>query len=138
MQNAAGSDIFRLLKRLLFGAVGATIVLAAVVWGAANWRFINRAETVEGTVVNLDYGGSHPQIKFTAKDGTEIEYPQNGLIGGYQVGDRVTVYYDSQDARNCIVKSSGALWGFPTLAFVTGIFFVCVGLFSKFTPVKSL
>ena len=116
---------------MLFGIIGTLVVIAAVAWGISTRLFVGRAETARGKVVKLNAGGSHPEIKFTAEDGKEIEYAQGGLIFGYRVGDEVTVYYDSQNPRDCVVNSFGALWGFPLLAFVLGVCFIGAALFSK-------
>jgi len=131
MENTLNNGKIGQIKRMLFGIIGVIIVIAAVSWGISNRQFISRAETAKGTVIKLNAGGSHPEIKFTTKDGKEVEYPQGGLIFGYQVGDEVTVHYDSQNPRNCVIDSFGALWGFPLLAFILGVCFLCVALYSK-------
>ena len=128
MVNDAGFGQF---KRMIFGIIGIIIVIAASIWGFANWRFISGSETAKGTVIKLNAGGSHPEIKFTTKDGKEIEYPQGGLIFGYSVGEEVEVYYDPQNPRNCVINAFGALRGFPLLAFILGVCFVCAALFSR-------
>lgn len=120
-----------LIKRFVFGTIGLLIIIGAVIGGIRQEQFVSRAEVATGKVVKLNAGGSHPEVKFTTAAGDEIEYPQGGLIGGYQVGDQVNVYYESQTPRNCSIDSFGALWGFLLLALLGGIVFVCVGLFLK-------
>ncbi len=128
MSNTSG---YGQLKRMLFGIIGIIVVIGAVGWGISNRQFVSRSETAQGKVVKLNAGGSHPEIKFTAKDGKEFEFAQGGLIFGHQIGDEVTVYYDPQNPRNGVINSFGALWGFPLLAFFMGFCFICVALFSK-------
>lgn len=122
-------DNFGQMKRMFFSVIGLVIIITAVIWGVSNWRFIAFAEIAQGIVTKLNAGGSHPEIKFTTKEGKEIEYPQGGLIFGYRVGDEVSVYYDSQNPKNAVIENFGALWGFPILAFLLGICFICAGLF---------
>ena len=64
----------------LFGTVGLMIVLGVLAWSLDTYQFVKGSTSTEGTVVALNAGGSHPQIKFTTADGKEIEYAQNGLI----------------------------------------------------------
>lgn len=123
--------MLRNLKRVLFGTVGVLIVVGSVIWAISGWQFISRAETARGTVVKLNAGGSHPEIKFTIRDGHEISYPQGGLIFGYQVGDEVSVLYDAENPRNCQLDTFGALWGFTILTAIMGFVFIGVGLFLK-------
>lgn len=131
MVGAADNHGLKQIRRMLFGIVGILILGGAVIWGISNWLFINRAETAQGSVTKLNAGGSHPEITFTTNDGKTIEYPQGGLIFGYHVGDEVIVYYDRENPQNCVINSSGALWGFPALVFVLGLVFVGVALFSR-------
>ncbi len=112
------------LKRLLFAGVGIVLVIIAIVSGILTRRFIAHSAMAAGLVVKLNAGGSHPEIKFTTADGREIEYPQNGLIGGYQTGDKVTVLYDPEDPRQCEVNSFGALWGITISLAIGGVIFI--------------
>lgn len=114
------------LTRFLFAGVGIVLVIIAVVSGISTRRFIARSAMAEGSVIKLNAGGSHPEIKFTTGDGREIEYPQNGLIGGYQTGDKVTVLYDPEDPHQCELNSSGALWGVTISMAIGGVIFIGV------------
>lgn len=80
-------------------------------------------------------GGSQPQIKFTTADGEEIERAQNGLIGGYRVGDKVTVLYDARHLRQASVDTFSALRGSNLLALILGICFVGIACF-KFVNMR--
>ncbi len=116
------------LKAILIVIVGAIIILASLLWGFSSRQFISSAAVAKGVVTKLDAGGSHPEIQFLTNAGEKIEYPQGGLIGGYQVGDRVSVLYDEKNPQTAVVNSFGALWGFPLLAFILGIWFIIAGL----------
>lgn len=115
----------------LFGAVGLMIVLGVLAWSLDTYQFVKNSTSTEGYVVALNAGGSHPQIKFTTADGKEIEYAQNGLIGGYRVGDTATVLYDRENPREASVDAFGALWGFNLLGLILGICFVSIACFKR-------
>ena len=126
------SNDFKNVKVIIFIVAGTIVISAVAIWGIINRQFIKNAATAKGVVVKLNAGGSHPEIKFTTNDGKIIEYPQGGLISGYNTGDEVTVLYDSQNPHNAVINDFGALWGFSLLAFVLGVSVVCVGMFLKF------
>ncbi len=114
--------------RLLFIGIGVIIILVSIIWMYNVWEFKNQAIFARGTVIELNAGGSHSEISFKAQDGQEISYPQNGMISGYKIGDEVSVLYDSSNPGNASINTISALWGFPILAFVMGIFFVIMSL----------
>jgi len=122
---------FKIFRRVLFGLVGIFILLVGMLWATINLVFISAAETAKGKVVELPFGGSHPQISFATPDGKTIEFSQGGFIWGYQVGDEVLVAYDPDDPNRCELDSFGALWGFPILMVVMGLAFIGTGLFFK-------
>ena len=113
----------------LFGLIGLMIILGVLAWSLDTYRFVKGSASTEGIVMALNAGGSHPQIRFTTADGKEIEYSQNGLIGGYRVGDKATVLYDAQNPREASVDAFGALWGFNLLGFILGACFICIACF---------
>ncbi len=123
------------LQRIVCGifiVVGLLVCIGVLLWGVKTYRFVSRATTAQGMVTALDAGGSHPKIKFSDAKGEDIEYSQNGLIFGYQVGDQPTVLYDARNPREACVNTFGALWGFQTLGLFLGICFVAVGGFAYF------
>lgn len=117
------------MKRMFFLIIGLVVIISASLWGIFVYQFISQAAAVQGEVIKLNSGGSHPQIRFTTQEGKEIEYPQNGLIFGYEVGDKVGVLYDQRNPKNASVNTFGALWGFPILILTLGLIFVIVGIF---------
>lgn len=97
------------------------LVCVAIVWTgcviglaisiSVTREFLDHAVTAQGRVVALNAGGSHPQIEFTNNRGEPISYPQGGWIGGYKVGDQVTVLYlpNSPNPRPTVDRF-GAVW----------------------------
>ena len=114
------SNSGRLLKRIVFGTAGALLISIAVGWSLTTRQFVQKADRAQGTVVRLNYGSAHPQIRFKDKIGKTVEYAQGGLIFGYQANERVEVLYTSDDKQ---IDTFGALYGFTLLALLAGIAF---------------
>ncbi|MFP3552104.1 DUF3592 domain-containing protein [Paraburkholderia sp. SIMBA_049] len=116
------------------------IVLLAIVWVGSVIGLINSIESTRafldaavaapGRVVALNAGGSHPEIEYINKKGERVSYPQGGWIGGYKMGDRVTVLYLEHSSNPlATIDRVGAIWsstvflafivvGFPLMGFV--------------------
>jgi hypothetical protein len=119
------------MTRMFFTILGVIVLAATLLWSVSIFRFVNSAEIAEGTVSQLNAGGSHPEITFTTRDGRSIKSPQGGMIFGYQAGDRVTLYYDPKQPERATLKSVGALWGFPCLAGLLGALFIGIGMLGR-------
>ena len=114
----------RWLKVVVFTLVGVALMVGAV-WAAdSTRRFVARAVAVPGTVIQLNAGGAHPEVRFTTATNQVIDYPQGGMIWGYRVGDRVDVLYDPDDPAQPTINTRGALWGFTAMNFLLGAAFV--------------
>ena len=116
------------LLALVFGVVGAALLALSLVGLVSEWRFGQRASSAPGEVVRLNAGGSHPEIRFVTEDGQTVEYPQNGLVGGYRTGDRVTVLYDPADPHRAVVDRFGARYGFAGLGGILAAAFLMVAI----------
>ncbi len=114
----------RILKALVFTLVGVGLMAGDLYWAAATRRFVAHAASAPGSVVRLNAGGAHPEVRFTTTAGKVIEYPQGGMIWGYRVGDKVEVLYDPQDPADPVINTVGALWGFTLMNFLMGAVFV--------------
>jgi Protein of unknown function (DUF3592) len=113
-------------RRVLFVGAGIVLIGGSIAALAGVYRFTQAAVVVPGVVTKLNAGGSHPQIKFTTQAGETIDYAQNGLIFGYQPGDRVQVMYEPSEPRSAMVDTFGAKWGFPLMMLVMGGVFLGV------------
>ncbi len=118
-------------RALVFAIVGLVVLLFSA-WQLFTIRsFIARAQKTEGTVVWLNSGGSHPEIRFRVPSGQAITYAQNGLIFGFKEDDTVTVLYDPAKPQDASIDDAGALWGFPSLFALLGLVFVAASWLTR-------
>ncbi len=111
----------------LFLSIGALLILAIALWAGSTALFVAGAASAPGEVVELNAGGSHPQIEFTPAGGAPIQYPQGGLIAGYAAGDDVRVFYAPDDPTRATIDNFGALYGFPIIGLAIGLLFASIG-----------
>lgn len=120
------------MKALIFLVIGLALLAGAVWSGLSSAQFLREASRAPGRVVALNAGGSHPQISFALPDGQDVSYPQGGWIGGYRVGDAVTVRYTANaPARTATVEALGALWAWPIAFAVLGALFTALGIINR-------
>jgi hypothetical protein len=126
--KVSSADPVARAKGLLFFVLGAMLAVVAISIGIRTIGFIHDAESAPGVVVNLDFGGSHPQIAFTPMNGERVSYPQGGMIFGYKKGDRVRVlYYPKDPAAYPCIDDFGALWFSSMMPGFIGLTFLIVG-----------
>lgn len=118
----------------LFIIIGLTLIIGNLAFGYQTLQFIKNASSAKGKVTELNSGQFHPQVAFTTQDGKQIQYPQNGLIKGYSVGEEVAVLYEPQNPQNACVDTFGALWGGYIFFFILGIVFIVIGTFKLLKP----
>lgn len=116
-----------MLKGISGIVIGIVFLAAAIVAACSTVNFIQSSILVQGRVVKLNAGGSHPEIEFLARDGKKISYPQGGTIFGMRVGDDVQVRYLPDAPRaSATVNRFGALWDkvifFAFMALVFSLF----------------
>lgn len=117
--------------KIIFIVTGLAVIAGCLFWGYRVHRFKSAAAPAEGQVIQLNRGGSHPQVRFTTADGITVEQAQGGLVFGCQVGDSLRILYNPENPRQAKIDSFGALWGFPVLGLVLGAAFLSAGFFSK-------
>ena len=92
----------------VFGAAGLLMLAIAGFLFTKEQSFLARAETVTGTVVDLDLSSSSdngsaycPVIEFDTKAGEPVRYYGNVCSNppSYDIGDQVDVLYDPQNIR---------------------------------------
>ncbi|HEY1412418.1 MAG TPA: DUF3592 domain-containing protein [Rhodopila sp.] len=101
----------RRLTTWVFVVVGVILLVVAIRNAVGTYGFIRTATWVEGKVVGLNAGRSHPQISFTPKQGETISFPQGGLIFGLRPGETVRVLFRPENpAGTATIGAIGALW----------------------------
>jgi hypothetical protein len=112
----------------VFMAAGLALLGVAALSARHTFAFVGSASRTEGTVVALNAGGSHPQIRFVTADGTAVSYPQGGLIFGYRPGDRVQVLFHPADpAGTATLDAVGSLWFTALLLGGLGVLCLAAG-----------
>lgn len=125
----------RAVKVFVFTIVGTALMVGALCWAVSTRRFVARAAHAPGTVVKLNAGGSHPEVRFTTVEGQVVEYPQGGMIWSYRVGDQVEVLYaPERPASSAVINQPGALWGFVAMDFLMGAGFVLLAQLAWWRP----
>ncbi len=120
------------MKSIIFSIAGIAMLIGAALSALSTRRFVQEAARAPGLVYATPFGGSHPQIEFVTRSGQKEQFPQGGWIGGYKVGDRVTVLYRPEDPRiGASIDAVGALWDGPIFLFPMGLFFCLAGIFGN-------
>ena len=114
-------------KSYVFLVAGLLLVGGTLCWAWSTRAFVAAAHRAPGRVVKFNAGSAHLQVEFAA-DGHSYSYPQNGLIAGYKVGDRVTVLYEPRyPQQTAVIDGFGAIWGFAILMWLMGLVFTGSG-----------
>ena len=101
---------------------GAVVIWLAALELSSIQDFVAQAHRAEGTVVALNAGTAHPEVRFEEPDrGEPVSFPGNGFGVSHRVGDRVRVLYLREgrvlDAR---LDEPSPLWGFALMTVGTG------------------
>ena len=116
------------LKGIFFLVVGLLLLGIAIITTVSTARFVGGSVIADGRVVELNAGGSHPEIEFLTRNGTAIGFPQGGWIGSYAVGDKVRVRYDEANPKmSASLDRIGALYAMPMFFAVLGGIFAILG-----------
>ncbi len=112
-----------------FLIVGLSVAMIGVILGVSSHRFVNNATYSEGVVIDLPFGGSHPLVEFVDKSDRKLQFTENGWIGGYKVGDKVTVAYDpSEPEYSAHINKIGAIYGSSIFLIVPGVIVAVFGI----------
>ena len=131
---ATTGDGLRRLTTWAFVVVGVILLMVAIRNAVGTYGFIRAATRVEGKVVGLNAGSSHPQISFTPKQGETISFPQGGLIFGLRPGETVQVLFRPENpVATATIGTIGALW-FATFipACIAALLLVAARTLSRF------
>ena len=118
----------------LFISVGLILIIGDLAFGYKTLQFVKNASSAEGVVTKLYSGQYHPEVTFMTQDEKEIRYPQNGLIKGYSLGDKVTVLYESQNPQVACIDTFRAIWGGHVMFLLLGIIFIIIPIIKLLYP----
>ncbi|MFB4369214.1 MULTISPECIES: DUF3592 domain-containing protein [unclassified Pseudomonas] len=122
----------------IFLGIGALMLAGAV--GIQVARFSDQAQMTrtEGSVVDIE--GGCPTVSFTSLDGILGEYQSStcSTPPSFDIGERVTVYYDPQNLERARIDSFEQNWmgslilgGIGAVFLALGLLFVLPPLFGK-------
>lgn len=116
----------------IFLAIGLTFASVAVGAGYYQLKFIERARTTEGRVVQMVPRGnqSSPVVRFNLPNGDPITF-QSSLRSSpprYEVEEMVTVRYDPEEPTNAAIVGWWEQWLLVTIMGVFGTIFTLIGI----------
>lgn len=119
------------LGGFIFLGVGLAMLAAAT--AISGWTLWTRSQwtTVEGTVIDevltpmADGNAYCPVVRYTARFGQQLTHRFNicAWPPAYEIGERVQVYYDPNDANNVQLDSFFGTWFLPLLLGFMGLIF---------------
>ena len=121
----------------LFLAVGALMLLGGVLLTVSAARFIARASSAPGTVIELreTRGGEGdtlyaPVVRYSPPGSGEITFVSSmaSMPPAFSVGEAVQVLYAPGDPRDARIRSFGSLWFGPLVLTTMGLIFTGGGL----------
>jgi len=130
MTMPAPNRIATWLRGLTLLLGGAITLGFAVIDLRSTRELVEHAHHANGTVVALNAGTSHPEVRFKeAESGEQVSFPANGWVS-HRVGEQVKVLYIRRDSvMTAKLDESGALWHFPVMTALTGAGLVLASLF---------
>ncbi len=140
--------LFRFVFPVTLMFIGAALLAQGYKHWSVSRQLVNSSLVAEGTVIrNAAYMSSKagkssslayfPQVKFTAKDGTDVEFVSKvtSRAEQYQPGDRVRVLYKENQPDDAFIGSFQALWAITIIFSGAGIMVV---LFASWFYRKAL
>jgi hypothetical protein len=142
VQQVKGVDVEKIILSVFTG-VAVIMLLIAGIASANNIMKVNREESSPAVVVDmtkrLEYDENdfnrvtgeayYPVVEFTAKDGKRrsVQLSEGSFPPAYEVGDEVTVLYESDHPLDARIKSFGSsalMWILPGITGILGFAFL--------------
>lgn len=117
----------------VFSIVGAALLAGAIYLYVDKQAFLEKAETVQGTVIEMIPKRSKesttysPVVSFKTKQGQTITYTSSTSSNppSYSVGENVTMFYDPANPNDAEINGFFSLWlGVLILGFIGTVFFL--------------
>lgn len=134
---------------LTFGSVGAVLFLIGAGWGLKRIALVRRGVEALGVIVesqatttsSTELGrmtsvtsastAYRPVVRYVTRDGRAFSVTgSTGDIGraGFAVGDKVKVYYDSENPESAVLAEFSQLWLGPVIVTLMGFLFLVFGV----------
>jgi hypothetical protein len=124
VKNTRGGIIFE----LLFICVGLGLIFSACVAGTETYAFINKAEMMEGSIVDVIDHGFTVDVQFKPELATIVAFPQHGFFFNMTPGDQVQVLYDPERASTASINRFSAIWFMVGLKLIGGLALLGIGV----------
>ena len=130
MTTVPHSDPVKSIRGAVFVTAGIALLWFVFTHVQSTRELLTGGRRVQGTVVKLSAGTSHPAIEFEDARGRKVMFSGNGFVS-HRVGERVAVIYRDQDPEtSAVLDEPGALWFFDVLTGVLGCAFIVGGVVS--------
>lgn len=121
--------------KYVFITIGALMLAGAFYFYQDRQAFLKKAETVQGTVVELiskrsDNSTTYaPVVSFTTKAGNKIEFTSSVSSNppSYSEGESVEVLYDPEEPKDASINGFASLWIGPLIFGILGTVFFLIG-----------
>ncbi|MFH6935069.1 DUF3592 domain-containing protein [Flavobacterium sp. FlaQc-30] len=121
--------------KYVFITIGALMLAGAFYFYQDRQAFLKKAETVQGTVVELiskrsDNSTTYaPVVSFTTKAGNKIEFTSSVSSNppSYSEGESVEVLYDPAEPKDASINGFASLWIGPLIFGILGTVFFLIG-----------
>lgn len=110
-----------------FAILGLLLVGGGVVALIGKAAFVHSAERARGVVRDSEQGPFHTVVEFTAADGQQIEFRQNGLAA-HSVGDTVDILYPPENPDAAFIDDPFDVYGWESGGLVMGGAFLLLGV----------
>jgi hypothetical protein len=129
---------FRFVVPFILLCIGAVLLAKGYEHWSSSKQIIDESIATDGTVIrNAPYLSTSkvgknsslvyfPQVRYTTKDGVEVEFTSQvtSRAEQYKPGDQVHILYKEQAPDNAIIGSFKALWSIAIIFTVSGILVV--------------
>lgn len=121
----------------IFPGIGALMLAGALGIQVARFSAEAQMTRTEGSIVDIE--GGCPTVSFTTLDGTLGEYRSStcSTPPAFAIGERVAVYYDSQDPERARIDSFTENWIGSLIVGGIGLIFLLIGLVLVLPPLLA-
>lgn len=131
--------------KYVFSTIGLGLLIGALYLYLDKQTFLKNADVAQGTVKELhSYRSDNsvmytPVIVFSTKKGEQIEFTSSVSSSppSYHQGEKVKIFYESNDPYNAEINGFASLWLAPLILGILGTVFFLIGFFIFLTGYLS-